>query len=132
MAKDINRAVIVEDNPQMRDLINMVMGSFGAREVVHAENGAKAIAALASGGADIVIMDWKMDVMDGLECTRRIRAGIEGIDPALPIVLLTGVTGKEAESAAYAAGVDLFLEKPFSLKKLHVGISGVIEAKLPR
>jgi len=132
MAKEIDRAVIVEDNPQMRDLINMVLGSFGTRDIIHAGNGAEAIAALASGGADIVIMDWKMDVMDGLECTRRIRAGINGIDPGLPIVLLTGVTGEESERAAYAAGVDLFLEKPFSLKKLHAGVTRVIEAKRPQ
>ena len=71
-------------------------------------------------------MDWKMDVMDGLECTRRIRAGIDGIPPKLPIILLTGMTGKSSESAAYEAGADLFMEKPFSIKKLHAGVMKIL------
>jgi two-component system chemotaxis response regulator CheY/two-component system phosphate regulon response regulator PhoB len=132
MGHKIDRAVIVEDNPQMRDLIKMVLGSFGAREITQATNGAEAITALKDAVADIVIMDWKMDVMDGLECTRRIRAGVEGLDPTLPIVLLTGMTGKESEAAANAAGVDFFLEKPFSLKTLHAAISKVLDARQPK
>ncbi len=126
MNKAIVRAVVVEDNIQMRGLIHMVLGSFAVREIAEAQNGVEAIAALQAGGADIVIMDWKMDVMDGLECTRRIRAGIEGIDPTLPIILLTGNVGKESEAAAYAAGASLFMEKPFSLKQLHAGVTKVL------
>ncbi len=64
--------------------------------------------------------------MDGLKCTRRIRSGIEGIDPKTIIVLLTGMVGEENERTAYAAGVDLFLEKPVSLKKLHMGLAKVL------
>ena len=132
MGHKIDRAVIVEDNPQMRDLIKMVLGSFGTRDITQAANGAEAITALKSAAADIVIMDWKMDVMDGLECTRRIRAGVEGLDPTLPIVLLTGMTGKDSEAAANEAGVDFFLEKPFSLKTLHAAISKVLDARPPK
>jgi two-component system chemotaxis response regulator CheY/two-component system phosphate regulon response regulator PhoB len=126
MDNKISRAVIVEDSPQMRELIRMVLGSFGASEIVEAPNGAEALASLRQGGADIVIMDWKMDTMDGLECTRRIRAGGEGVDARLPIVLLTGCTGDDARETAYAAGVDLYMEKPISLKKLYAGVSDVL------
>jgi two-component system chemotaxis response regulator CheY/two-component system phosphate regulon response regulator PhoB len=131
MNKDVSRAVIVEDIPQMRDLIRIVLSSFGAKDIVEAQNGAEAIAALKSNDVDIVIMDWKMDVMDGLECTRHIREGIDGINQKLPIVLLTGMLGKDSEDAAYAAGVDLYLEKPFSLKTLHSGISKVLNRTPP-
>jgi len=41
--------------------------------------------------------------MDGMECTRQIRRGIEGIDAKLPIILLTGMVSEEAKAAAYAA-----------------------------
>ena len=126
MVREIKRAVIAEDSRQMRDLIQMALGISWAAEVINAEDGVKAIAALADGGADIVIMDWKMDVMDGLECTRRIRAGIDGIDPKIPIILLTGAADKEAEKEAYAAGVNLFMKKPFSLKQLHAGLEKVL------
>ena len=128
MLRKIKRAVIVEDSPQTRDLIRMALDLLGATEIINADDGAKAIAALQSGSADIVIMDWKMEVMDGLECTRRIREGVEGVDQTIPIILLTGASEKEAEKKAYAAGVDLFMKKPFSLRQLHTGLEKVIGA----
>ena len=120
------RAVVVEDNVSMRELIQMVLGAFGVSEVVSAINGVEAISALQSAGADIVFMDWQMDVMDGLECTRRIRAGVDGIDPKAIIVLVTGMLGEKNAEVAYAAGVDLFLEKPVSMKILHAGMEEVL------
>jgi two-component system chemotaxis response regulator CheY/two-component system phosphate regulon response regulator PhoB len=123
MDNQLRRAVIVEDNAQMRELIHLVLTTFRTEDIVEAKNGTEALSALHSGGADIVIMDWKMDGMDGLECTRRIRAGVDGIDPRTPIILLTGVAGKDTETAAYAAGVTHFMEKPFSLKRLHAGVT---------
>ena len=120
------RAVVVEDNVSMRELIQMVLGAFGVSQVVSAINGVEAISALQSGGADIVFMDWQMDVMDGLECTRRIRAGVDGIDPKTIIVLVTGMVGEKNAEVAYAAGVDLFLEKPVSMKILHAGMERVL------
>jgi CheY-like chemotaxis protein len=116
------RAVIVEDNSSMRELIHMVLGALGITEIVVAANGVEAITALQSGGADIVFMDWQMDVMDGLECTRRIRAGTDGIDPKTVIILVTGMVGEQNAETAYAAGVDLFLEKPVSMKILRAGV----------
>ena len=126
MSIRLKRAVVVEDCMQMRDLIQMVLRSFGVSEVVSALNGVEAISVLQSAGADIVFMDWQMDVMDGLECTRRIRAGIDRIDPKTIIVLVTGMVGEKNAELAYAAGVDLFLEKPVSMKILHAGIEKVL------
>ncbi len=123
MTSKVERAVIIEDCPEMRGLIHMALGSCGAKEIIEVENGAEAIAVLKVKGADIAIMDWKMEVMDGFECTRLIRAGIEGIDPALPIVLLTAQRGAENEADAYAIGVDHYMEKPFSLRQLNEGLA---------
>lgn len=123
MTIKIKRAVIVEDNISTRELINLALSTFDVQEIVEAKDGAEALVALQAGAADIVIMDWVMDVMDGLECTRRIRAGVDGIDPTTPIILLTGKTGEETEKAAYTAGVSYFMEKPFSLRTLLVGVT---------
>lgn len=120
------RVVIVDDNTQIRKLIGLALESLGVGNVAMAINGEEAITSIRNGGADIVIMDRMMDVMDGLECTRRIRNGVDGIDPRIPIILLTGLVGKGAEDAAYAAGVDLFLEKPFSIRKICSGVSKVL------
>ncbi|WP_371737958.1 response regulator [Magnetospirillum sp. UT-4] len=124
------RAVIVEDNTQMRQLIQVVLESLGIKEIVSAANGAEAISALQTGGTDIVFMDWRMDVMDGLECTRRIRAGVDGVDPKTAIVMVTGMGGEKNSDTAYAAGVDLFIEKPISVKILLAGVEKIL-GRLP-
>lgn len=128
MGNQRKRAVIVEDSAQMRSLIHMALTAAGVTDIIEADNGSVAIDLIKSWGADIVIMDWMMDIMDGIECTRQIRAGVDGIDPCTPIILLTGMVSKEAESAAYAAGADLFMGKPFSLKQLHTGIVKLVGA----
>jgi len=123
----VKRAVVVDDDPQTRYLVQIVLESLGINKVAKADNGEKALSLIKGGDVAIVIMDWKMEVMDGLECTRRIRAGVDGIDPMLPILLVTAVRGDEAEKEAYAAGVDLFMEKPFGLSDLHLAIAKLIK-----
>nr|WP_257788784.1 response regulator [Magnetospirillum sp. ME-1] len=116
----------MDGSPIWEMSVHMTLHSLGAKEIVEVANGAEALAALQAGGFDIVIMDWKMEVMDGMECTRRIRAGIEGIDAKIPIILLTSMAGKDAEEAAYAVGANLYMEKPFSLKQIHTGVRKVL------
>ncbi|WP_407636100.1 response regulator, partial [Paramagnetospirillum caucaseum] len=52
------RAVVVEDAPQMRTLVKVVLHQFGVTEVVEAEDGNEAMQVLREGGADIIVMDW--------------------------------------------------------------------------
>ncbi len=129
MNPEINKAMVVEDDELMRGLIQVVLNSCKVTQVVEAKDGADAIEALKHRDFRVVIMDWRMAVMDGLECTRRIRAGIDGIDRDIPIILLTGVREAGAEDEAYEAGVDLFLEKPFCIKTLRNGIVKTLNAK---
>lgn len=119
-------AVIVEDSEPTRKLICSVLESIGIKNVITAENGAMAIEALASSKADIAIVDWQMDVMDGIEFTKKVRDSHANINPATPILMLTGLTGDEAERKAYEAGVSLFMNKPFSIKLLYSGIKKLI------
>jgi two-component system, chemotaxis family, chemotaxis protein CheY len=126
MLNSCKRAVIVEDAPQMRTLIKVVLHQFGVTEIVEAEDGNEAMQVLREGGADIIVMDWMMPGMDGIECTRRIRAGQDGIVPSIPIIVATGVQGDSAEAMALAAGANYFLKKPFSIKKLHAAFVKVL------
>ena len=118
-------AVIVEDNEPTRRLICTALGSIGITEVITAENGQKAIEVLAATKADIAIVDWKMEVMDGIEFTKKVRGSHAGIDPNTPILMLTSVVGSSAEKNAYDAGVNFFMNKPFSVKLLLSGIQKI-------
>jgi two-component system chemotaxis response regulator CheY len=124
MSKKITRAVIVEDSLPMQKLIHMVLQSFGAEDIIVVNNGVECLNALQLDKVDIVVMDWNMPVMDGIECTRMIRSGVYAVDKNMPIVLLTANVGRSDE--AYDAGVSGYIEKPFSLKSLHDGISAIL------
>ncbi len=128
MLNRCKRAIIVEDSPQMRTLLKVALSQFGVEGVVEAADGAEAMAALTNGGADIIVMDWMMPGMDGIECTRRIRAGQDGIDHRLPIILVTGVGGETAEETALTAGVTCFIRKPFSIKMLYKAFENILGA----
>lgn len=125
----VNRALVVEDNDRFRELIVFVLKSIGATDIVEARDGREAIDSLRTFNADIVVMDWKMEVMDGLEWTRQIRAGVHAIDPQTPVILLTGQVSRESEAAGYAAGVNLFMGKPISLRKLQRGLTQVLNER---
>ena len=81
-------------------------------EVREAGNGSEALAALAAGAADLVMADWNMPVMDGLELVRAIRAS-----PAfskVPVVMVTTEAEVDQMAAALAAGATEYVMKPFT------------------
>jgi CheY-like chemotaxis protein len=119
MADKTRRAVVVDDDEQMRMIIRVVLEMLQIGEIVEVGSGEEAIEALRGGGTDIVVMDWMMPGMTGIDCTRIIRSGdIAGIDSAVPIVMLTAVTGGPAERMAREAGATLFMHKTSSIKLL--------------
>jgi signal transduction histidine kinase/CheY-like chemotaxis protein len=91
------------------------------------ENGAAALEAAASGRFDLVLMDIKMPVMDGLEATRRIRA-LEPPIGCLPIIALTA-NADPLDAAAYIAqGLDAVVEKPIKPEALLAAMSRLLAA----
>ncbi|MER6082325.1 response regulator transcription factor [Streptomyces sp. NPDC001833] len=102
------RVVVVDDQPLIRAGFAMVLAAQGDIEVVgEAENGADALALLVHTRADVVIMDIRMPVMDGVEATRRIG---ELHDSPRVLVLTTFDTDEDA-FAALQAGASGFLLK---------------------
>jgi DNA-binding NarL/FixJ family response regulator len=103
------RVVIVDDQALVRGGFRMILAAHSDIEVVgEAENGAQAIAVAAATHPDIILMDIRMPVMDGLEATRRILA-----DPGTPvrIVVLTTFDLDEYVYEALVAGASGFLLK---------------------
>jgi len=95
------------------------------------ENGQLALDALAKNHYDLVLMDLRMPVMDGLEATRWIRAGshqgVVFMDPRLPVVALTANNSEEDRKKCLDVGMTAFLTKPLDSLQLHKIISDVIE-----
>jgi CheY-like chemotaxis protein len=120
----------VEDNPYGRVVLNTVLGELGHR-VSFAETGEIAVAAVAAGGYDAVLMDVALPGIDGFETARRIRV-LPGPSSAIPIIGVSGRAGEEDEAAAYEAGMSSYLRKPASPATLNVALAAVAVLKRRR
>lgn len=108
------RVLIADDHELFATSLMSVLCEDDRVEVVGiAENGERAVALVAELEPDVLLMDVRMPVMDGLEATRRIRE----LHPATRILLLTG-TDTPIESHAIAAGATAFLSKESGVEEL--------------
>ncbi len=130
---DISRLkiLIAEDNVHFSALLRSTLHALGVEDIEEARDGSEALEVLRSYPADLVIVDWKMDGIDGVECTRLIRAGDESPNRFLPIIMLTGYTEKKLIRSAGDAGVNNFLAKPISASSLLSRITSVLSQNKP-
>jgi CheY-like chemotaxis protein len=107
--------LVAEDNVVNQRVIRGLLARFGCS--VHiVENGAKALESIAQGPFDLVLMDCQMPELDGLEATRRLRAGESG--HRTPVVALTAGVMEGDRERCLAAGMDDFLSKPVRIDEL--------------
>jgi phosphoserine phosphatase RsbU/P len=107
--------LIAEDEAVSRQILQSILVGAG-HKVTAATDGLEALDAWRLTEARIVISDWMMPVMDGLELCRRMRE--ERRDRYTYYLLLTGRSGKESYLAAMDAGVDDFITKPVDADEL--------------
>jgi len=120
------RVLVVDDVAMNRDIAAAFIRSAGY-EVVCAEGGAEAVAAVQDADFLVVLMDVRMPDIDGLEATRRIRA-LDESRRRVPIVALTAQVFTEQIEACRAAGMDTHVAKPFTLETLLGAIKRGVEA----
>jgi signal transduction histidine kinase len=105
------RILIADDDPVMRELASARLKDAGY-EASCAVDGAEAFGRILAGGADLVISDLEMPVMNGLELTRRIRMTPSAADT--PVIVITGSDHADAVDSAFGAGATSFLAKPIN------------------
>jgi CheY-like chemotaxis protein/HPt (histidine-containing phosphotransfer) domain-containing protein len=122
-----------EDFPPNQIIIQGLLDEMGHR-VEFADNGRKALEALALSSYDVILMDGRMPEMDGATAIRLIRAEGGGEyyvpDPKIRIIMLTANAGDESRQFYIASGADDFLVKPIDEALLHQSLARVIEARL--
>jgi signal transduction histidine kinase/CheY-like chemotaxis protein/HPt (histidine-containing phosphotransfer) domain-containing protein len=108
------KVLVVDDNATSRDILQEMLESF-TFEVTVAASGAEAITELESAGEDksfeLVVMDWKMPGMDGIEASKRIKHH-KDLDRIPPIILVTAYGREEVMQQAEEVGLEGFLLKP--------------------
>ena len=107
--------LVVEDQMDNRQILRDLLGNAGY-QLVEAENGEEALAAVAKQRFDLILMDIQLPVMDGYEATRRIRA-IPDLK-SIPIIAVTSYALAGDEAKALAAGYNAYVTKPYSPRQL--------------
>ncbi|MCH1868976.1 response regulator transcription factor, partial [Nocardioides sp. CFH 31398] len=107
-------AVIADDDPDITDLIDVVLSSVGFR-VVHATDGVEAVEAVRRHTPVLTTMDVSMPGMDGMDALRRLREF-----SATYLIMITSRSTDEDVIAAFEAGADDYLVKPFSPRELQL------------
>ncbi|MBF0628464.1 MAG: response regulator [Magnetococcales bacterium] len=123
------RILLVEDDPDNRMLAQHVLTSAGY-SVTTAGDGEEALRCL-NQGCDLVFMDIQMPRLNGIETTRRIRAGKEKADPDMPIIGVSGHVQEQLRTHCLEAGMDAFLTKPYRARDLldRVASAGELRAR---
>ena len=117
--------ILVVEDDELNQAIVCGLLQHAGHCVSVASSGEQALATLAEANSiDMVLMDWQMPDMDGLEVTRRLRAGQAGaMGQRVPIVALTANAFAEDRAACLAAGMNDFLSKPVLLADLLAAVS---------
>ena len=121
------RVLVVDDNQPIRMLIRSLLMDLGVGLVDMADGGESGWREYLKKKPDIVIVDWRMKDVDGIELTRRVRTDSQSHTPHTPIVMTTGFTSKERVFLARDAGVTEFLIKPFTVQGLARHLVHVVE-----
>ncbi len=122
------KLLVVEDNQELRNyLAKMLSVSY---QVVSVENAFKALDWLEYNQTDIIVSDWMMPGIDGLEMYARLKAS-EKLR-LTPFILLTAKGGQEHKLDVLKLGVDEYISKPFAPKELLVRIERLLQLSLNR
>ncbi|MFK7839576.1 MAG: response regulator [Bdellovibrionales bacterium] len=118
--------LIVEDTAPMRKLVTSVLETLGVGNISTASDGEEGYSKFAENNPDIVIIDWHMLPMSGIELVDKIRKDKSSPNKMVPIVMMTGYSALPRVAEARDTGATEFLVKPFSANDLARRIAYVI------
>ncbi len=129
MAYTLEKAkiLVVDDMKPMVSLTRSILEIFGFKDVFGAENGEEAFNILCKHDPDIVVTDWLMEPMDGLEFTQMIRKSPLSPNPYVPVLMMTGFSSRIRVEQARDIGITEFLVKPFAARDLYTRVAQIIE-----
>jgi two-component system, OmpR family, phosphate regulon response regulator PhoB len=122
------RVLVVEDEPQIQELVAVNLEHAGYR-VVRAASAEEAEAAIRGELPDVVVLDWMLPGESGVSFARRLRGDARTRD--LPILMLTARAMEQDKISGLEAGADDFLTKPFSPRELNARIKAVLRRRAP-
>lgn len=119
------KILLVDDSSTMRRIQSNTLNSLGYNDLVQAEDGADALNKLKSNpDVKLVLLDWNMPNMNGLDCLKNIKANPE--TNHIPVMMVTSEAEKTRIIEAVQAGATNYLVKPFDADALKAKIQAII------
>jgi len=118
-----NTILLVEDEPEIRDMLNFALSRAGFR-VVEAATAEDAMIRLDGGLPNLLIVDWMLPGMSGVEMARRVRR--DDHTGELPIIMLTARGEETDKLKSFDSGVDDYMTKPFSPRELIARVKALL------
>ena len=118
--------LVVDDFKTTIKIVYTLLRQLGFRQMDEAASGAEALAKLRSGRFGLVISDWNMSPMTGIDLVRTMRA--DAALRAVPVIMITAEARPENVATAREAGADGYIVKPFNATALKDKLSSVLGA----
>lgn len=119
------KLVVVDDSSTMRRIIKNTLSRLGYDDVLEGENGVQGWEQMdANPDVNVLITDWNMPEMNGLELVKKVRADSRFTD--IPIIMVTTEGGKAEVITALKAGVNNYIVKPFTPQVLKEKLEAVL------
>ena len=123
------KILVVDDQPDIRAMVRGILSDMGITQIFEASDGREALSFTdaAIDMIDVVICDWNMPKLTGIDLLRQMRT----VMPKMPFLMLTGRGDLDSVAEAKSCGVTAYIRKPFSPANLEIKLR-VINSKIQR
>lgn len=118
------KILVVDDYPTMRRIVCNLLDQIGYKEVEEASDGVEALEKLKTRHFDMIISDWNMEPMTGIELLRHVRSS--PTTAKVPFIMVTAESKADNVVSAKKAGASQYIVKPFTAETLKNKISSVL------
>lgn len=121
--------LVIEDEPAIQELIAYNLKQAG-HQALRADNAEQAMRLVQDALPDLVLLDWMLPGLSGIELARRLRA--DKRTKAIPIIMLTARADEQDKLTGLDTGADDYITKPFSPRELNARVKAVLRRRSPQ
>ena len=125
------RVLIVDDNNHMLTILRTILRGFGIEQIFESRDPADAFDLVRSDAIDIILTDYQMEILDGLDFVRLVRTADDSPNPLVPIIMVSAYSERSKVMAARDAGVTEFCCKPVTAREMFTKVASVINEPRP-